>query len=469
MEIMSGQSVLQKLPGRTALLSAGADHGKDSLVPLPAPERTAALGQSLVQYRMTDGLLGGIVGRRDRRIKQESEQSAVVFAYAFCQSQGLLGQIFSVRQRKDAMSDFIHQWVEPRFRDRFPQVPEVKQSSKLAEQGLPESLIVGIGKCGQKFDVPDQVCQAELLKKVGIFNIGAEKVADNRTAVGFAQDRSKHLARPRPCDDEEAQGTGGKGPNPEFDAVVLPAGLVDMQHRLCGDLVLKFLVWFDQCRVDAGNGITQVAAGDLDLQHIPAEVGKTTVGSVQRSFHLSQECQQSGTKKLPFDYTGRKIGIDNAFADRTVFAETTMFGDDRRLCRQFGLLLNFRCKHRLTSQVMSLGATDRNVFLNIVELILGKGLMMKSGMSGLAAGFTRPRRRHGLGRFNNIRRGRFGGIRRVFGELGELFGKKCDFLLEIGNSSLIKLSFILKRFESRFHRLVLIMRDYSIIGQARTV
>ncbi len=78
---MGRYGLLEELPGGPALFSAGSDDGKYPFVPLSAPGRPAALGQSLVEDRVTNGLFGGVVGGRYGRVEEEPEQGAITVCH----------------------------------------------------------------------------------------------------------------------------------------------------------------------------------------------------------------------------------------------------------------------------------------------------------------------------------------------------------------------------------------------------
>lgn len=71
---------------------------------------------------------------------------------------------------------------------RIAKIPEIKQTLELAQKPASELLIGDVRKRDQEFDVPDQVSQTELLKRIGVFDISGEKVTDDRALEGFSED-----------------------------------------------------------------------------------------------------------------------------------------------------------------------------------------------------------------------------------------------------------------------------------------
>ena len=468
MEIMSGNSVMEELPGRPALLAARADDGENAFVPSATHFGTAALRQSLVQDRMADGLFGGVVGRRDQGVEQKAKQGAVVFADSPGQTPRMFRQILPLCQNENPILDFSHHRIEPFFGDFIAPVPQMKQSFKLAQEQGSEGFFHRVRKRIQKFNITDQMSQAKLLKAIGVFDVGAEKVADDGAGPRRPQYLIKHFGRTRPGQDKQTDGIGGENPEPVFDPLVFPAGFIDVQNRRGAHMLAQFVIRRLKRRADAGNHVAQETSGNRQPQNVPGKILQSAVGRMQRPFHVRRQCRQAGSEQGVAGRALGQIGIDNPVADRTAFGIPTMFGDPDRLFHQFGLLMNSRFQKRLAGEVVALGTMIWNMLINLIDLIQGKGLTMNPVVSGLTALLSRLAvGRLGLGRFNDVRRRRFGGIRGIFRKFSELLGKKCDFLFQRGDPLLIKLSFILKRFESRFHRPVLTIPAYFIIGQAR--
>ena len=138
--------------------------------------------------------------------------------------------------------------------------------------------------------------QAELLERVGVFDVGTEKVTDDGPAVSLPENFFEHLGTPRLCDDKEADKRGTEGPYSVFVAVILPAGFIDIQNRFGGDMFLKFFVWTRKSTAGAGDGVAQMASGDVDIQNIATERLQSTVGGMQRAFHVTYQRFQTRPK-----------------------------------------------------------------------------------------------------------------------------------------------------------------------------
>jgi hypothetical protein len=122
-------------------------------------------------------------------------------------------------------------------------MPVVKQPFEIGQQTFSKPLVGLVRQCRKELDVPDQMGQAKLLEAVGVLDIGAEKVADDGPVVGFSKDLFQDLGTSRLGDAKEADRRRAKDPYPILQPLVLPAGLVDVQNRLGGDVFGKFFIW----------------------------------------------------------------------------------------------------------------------------------------------------------------------------------------------------------------------------------
>jgi len=125
--------------------------------------------------------------------------------------------------------------------------------------------------------------QAQLLKGIGVFDIRAEEIADDGASICLSQDLLEHFGAARFVDPEEAEQRSAKDPYPVFDLLILPAGFIDVQDRLGGDVLLKFLIRCGQSFIDTGNRVTQMASRRLDSQNLATERLQSAVGGMQRS------------------------------------------------------------------------------------------------------------------------------------------------------------------------------------------
>ncbi len=262
---MGREGVLKELPGGSALFAAVAEDCPDAGFPLPSHRGAAALRNAPVDNRTSNTALGDVVCRGDGRIKQESEDCLAMLVEPPGQGSGL--GLFTAGADlchiKDPILDTKHEPVEPILGNLFPEMPEVEQPLEFDKELVSEELISFTGQRGEKFDVSNQMCQAELLERVGVLDIDAEKVADDGPAVSFPENLFEHFGASSLCDDKEADKGGTEGPYPVFIAVILPAGLIDVQNRFGRNIFLKFFVGARKSTADAGDGVAQEASGTL--------------------------------------------------------------------------------------------------------------------------------------------------------------------------------------------------------------
>ena len=331
MEIVGRQSVLNELPAGPALLSAGSQHRPDASVPLPAHQGSAALGNSPINNSLTKSLLGSIVGRWNSRVKQKPEHSVTMLAEAFSECSRLGWQILLLGQGQYSILDFEHNPVESVLWDFVSKMPDMKEPFELNQQVISKAFVGLIGQSRKKFDVPNQVSQAELLNLVGIFDISTEEIADYRAVVSFTENISEHLRRPRSGNAEKAECRCAEDPYPVLYTLVFPAGLVNIQNRLGWDTLLELLIRSPESLIDTANGIAKMTPGDIDVQHLTAEVFQSTVGGMQTQ-----------PEQLTFDNTSRQFSPDNSSAFGTDKTVQTVFSNGNRIVNKFNGLLNFR-------------------------------------------------------------------------------------------------------------------------------
>ena len=127
--------------------------------------------------------------------------------------------------------DFEHNPIESVLWDFVSKMPNVKKPLKISQQCFSEVFVGFTGQSRNKFDVPNQVSQAELLNLVGIFDISTEEIADYRAIVSFTENISEHLRRPRSGNAEKAEYRSAEDPYPVLYTLVFPSGLVNIQIK----------------------------------------------------------------------------------------------------------------------------------------------------------------------------------------------------------------------------------------------
>ena len=186
-------------------------------------------------------------------------------------------------------------------------MPEVKQPFEINQQTFSKALVGLVRQRGKELDISNQMGQTKLLKAVGVLDIGAEKVADDSPAVRFSENLFEDLGSSRLGDAKETDHRCAENPDPVFQALVLPAGLVDVQDRLSGNVFGKLLIRSGQSVVDASDGIAQVASGRVDVQHLATELFQAGIAGVERTLHVGDQSLQARGEQLPFNHTGREF------------------------------------------------------------------------------------------------------------------------------------------------------------------
>jgi len=370
LEIISTQCVLKELPAGPALLSAGSQDRPDTCVPLSAHQGSAALCNPPVNNSLAKGLLSGIVSRGHSRVKQEPKHRITMLAEAFRNRSRFRRQILLFSHGQYSISDLGHNPVKPVLWDFISKMPDVKKPLKISQQGFSEVFVGFIGQSRKKFYVPNQVSQTKLLNLIGIFDIGTEEITDYCTIVSFTENVSEHLRGSRFSNVEKTDCRGTEDPYPVFYALVFPAGLVDIQNRLSWDMQLEFFI---RCRngiARTRNCIAKMAPSYIDVKHLTAEVFQSTVGCVERAFHVANQSLQTQLEQLTFDNTSRRFSPDNSSTYRTDKSIQMVFSNSDRLVNKLDGLLNLRLVNRLTGAYIAAVTTicvKRDCFIDSIR------------------------------------------------------------------------------------------------------
>lgn len=423
MEIVGQQSVLNELPAGPALLSAGSQHRPDASVPLSAHQGSAALGNSPINNSLTKSLLSSIVGRWNSRVKQKPEHSVTMLAETLSECSRLGWQILLLGQGQYSVLDFEHNPVESVLWDFVSEMPDMKEPLELNQQALSKAFVGLIGASRKKFDVPNQMSQAELLNLVSIFDISTKEIADYCAVVSFSKNISEYLRRPRFGNAEKAERRGAENPYPVFYPLVFPTGLVNIQNRLSWDMLLELLARPSKGLIDTADRIAEMTSSDIDVQHIMAEIFQSAVGGVQRAFHIADQSLQTQPEQLPLDNSGRQFSPDDSSAFGTDKTVQTVFSDTDRFVNKFNGLLNFGIFDWLTTAYITAVATISVKRDRLVNLILPEWLSIDPFMAQLATLTTGTIGLFGFRRLDNIRGRRLGRVRGILGKYSYLFSK----------------------------------------------
>lgn len=423
MEIVGRQSVLNELPAGPALFSAGSQHRPDASVPLPAHQGSAALGNSPINNSLTKSLLSSIVGWWNSRVKQKPEHSVTMLAETLSECSRFGWQVLLLGQGQYSILDFEHNPVESVLCDFVSKMPDMKEPLELNQQAISKAFVGLIGASRKKFDVPNQMSQAELLNLVGIFDISTKEIADYCAVVSFSKNISEYLRRPRFGNAEKAECRGAENPYPVFYPLVFPTGLVNIQNRLGWDMLLELLIRSPKSLIDTANGIAKMTSSDIDVQHLTAEVVQSTVGGMQRAFHIADQGLQTQPEQLTFDNASRQFSPDNSSAFGTDKTVQTVFSNGNRIVNKFNGLLNFRLFDWLTTAYIAAVATISVKRDRLVNLILPEWLSIAAFMTRLTTLLRGTAGLFGFRRLDNIRGRRLGRVRGILGKYSYLFSK----------------------------------------------
>ena len=411
---------MKELPTGSALLFAGSQYSPDASIPLSAHQGTAALSNPSINNSLTKRLLSGIISGWHGRIKQKPEHSITMLTKTLSERIRLGWQVLLLSQGQYPVFDVEHNSVEFVLWDFVSEMPDMKQFLELNQQSLPKAFVALIRQSYQEFDIPNQMSQTELLNLIGIFDIGTKEIADNCTVVSFAENISEYLRRTRLGNAEKAECRGAENPYPVFRTVVLPAGLIDIQNRLSGKMLLELFVRHSKCFIDSPDSIAKVTSSNFNVQHITAKVLQRAVGCVKRAFHICNHRLQTRAKQLAFHNANGQFGPNDLAAYRADKAVQMKLSYPYRIFNKLDSLLNFRLFNRLATPGIAAVTTIGIKGDCFIDLIGFKRLTIDTFMTGLAALSSRACYRFRLGRLDDIRRWRLGGVGGILREFSNL-------------------------------------------------
>jgi len=131
------------------------------IMKMPAHPGSAALGNSPNNNSLTKSLLSSIVGRCNSRVKQKPEHSVTMLAETLSECSRLGWQILLLGQGQYSILDFEHNPAESVLWDSVSKMPDMKEPLELNQQAICKAFVGLIGQSHKRFDVPNQMGQAE--------------------------------------------------------------------------------------------------------------------------------------------------------------------------------------------------------------------------------------------------------------------------------------------------------------------
>ncbi len=120
---------------------------------------------------------------------------------------------------------------------------------------------------------------------------------------------------------------------------------------------------------------------------------------------------------MSFDDTSAKFGLNDLAAVRTDIAVQTIFCNNQRVITKFNKLVNTHLVQFFASTPTSAITSTSRQLQCLINLVAGKRLPIHTGMIRLTTLAMTFLRSVVLGRLDNVRGRRFGGVERVLGQL----------------------------------------------------
>jgi len=298
------------------------------------------------QDTRTDRALCRIVGWVHAFHADERPQSVVHFAYLAADACGLRHstRLPGLEQPGDFPSDWAHQDAETRVSQRpiTDAVPPVKHLADL----LPQGFANGLGApsaLDHGFNIPQQMCPADLPPPRRIPTIGTPAIGDQDAAESLAQDFLYHLASTRQAHDKDRHPCGHSHPQPRACPAFTPACFIQMCDGLSLHVGLRFR-----------DGRGQRMCGRLlQVGNGPETHGQTKQGChhlLGRTLRQMIRARAQGNGRLharterPWRHPSRNVCTGDCATARARQSMQLILGHDGLGGRQFGHLMPVRLR-----------------------------------------------------------------------------------------------------------------------------
>src|SRR4051812_11755182 len=171
-----------------------------------------------------------------------------------------------------------------------------------------------------------------------VATIGREVVTAQDSIELLAQDLNQHVRTAGRVDLEQRVQAGAEAPGPHPLAVLLMAGLVNVESRLGWQILQQFRIRSLQCRADLADDLGQLAPRDGQLDDIAEELADGRERGVARPLEIGNQSGQARSHQAAtFDGQGER-GIAHLLAMGTPPRVTAMLFDRQRHLRDLDLL-----------------------------------------------------------------------------------------------------------------------------------
>src|SRR5258705_6716756 len=298
-----------------------------------------------------------------------------------------------------------------------------------------------------------------------VATIGREVVAAQDSIELLAQDLDQHVPTAGRVDLEQGVQAGAEAPGPHPRAVLLMAGLIDVESRLRREVLEQFRIRSLQGRADLTDDLDQLAPRDGHPDDIAEELADGRERGVARPLEIGDESGQPRSEQAAaFDGQGEH-GIAQLLAVGAPRRMTAMLFDRQRHLMDLDLLDDARCGGG-GLQAMSAGGAElpEVVVRSPVDLFGREQGPFVFGVSGVSAdaALVLALWQWWLGRLDDIGGRRLGRRRRILPRRGEL-------RLELGESRLEGLQLRLLSLQPRLLSLQLRLKNLQLRLQPKAI
>jgi site-specific DNA recombinase len=216
---------------------------------------------------------------------------------------------------------------------------------------------------------------------------GGEVVTAQHPVELRPQDRDQHVRTACRIDLEQRVQTGPKAPGPLPLAVLLVAGLIDVEPRLAGEVVEQLLIRSLQRPADLGDDPGQFAARDRHPHDVAEELADGGVGGVAGPLEVGDPRGQGRPDQPATRDPQRGRGLVHLPTVRAPSRMTTMLFDRQRDLAEVNLLDHPRCDGQRGVEVMAARGAGVEVMIErpAVDRLGRECGALMLGMPGLPA------------------------------------------------------------------------------------
>src|SRR5260370_1003395 len=267
-----------------------------------------------------------------------------------------------------------------------------EQSTQTFEDTPAVRLVFRVRMLDEETHVAEELSQAKLHQNaevIHVFSVSGKIVAAQDAVKFFAEHLHKNVGATRFVDLEQREKRGAETPGPHLLLVVLVAGLIDVEAWLVGQAIGEGLMGILPTGAGLGDEFGEIAATDLDGEHVTDEFADGGIRTMASAFEISDQRGEPSTEEA-----GAACGfVEGRVVDLFALATPARMGakanDRNHFTRQgqFDLLNDFGRLLAGNDRSVAVRAFDA-MKIGILNLVIGKERPLVTRMAWLPAAFS---------------------------------------------------------------------------------